>query len=112
MAETKIEGHCDERFGGVRAAFADNFATRGDVGAAVAVTIGNKPVIDLWGGHSDKARNRPWERDTIVNVYSATKGVAATCLNQLADQGQVDLGAPVADYWPEFAQSGKDKIPV
>jgi CubicO group peptidase (beta-lactamase class C family) len=112
MAETKIEGHCDERFRGVRAAFADNFATRGDVGAAVAVTIGNKPVIDLWGGHSDKARTRPWERDTIVNVYSATKGVAATCLNRLADQGQVNLDAPVADYWPEFAQSGKEKLPV
>ena len=112
MAETRIEGHCDERFRGVRAAFADNFATRGDVGAAVAVSIGNKPVIDLWGGYSDKARTRPWERDTIVNVYSATKGVAATCLNRLADQGQVDLDAPVADYWPEFAQSGKEKIPV
>lgn len=112
MADVKIEGQCDARFERVRQAFAENFAKRGDVGAAVAVTIDGKPVIDLWGGYADKARTRPWTRDTIVNVYSATKGVAATCLNRLVDQGRVDLDAPVARYWPEFAQAGKDKIPV
>ena len=103
---------CDPRFTRVRDAFTENFAERGDVGAAVAVTIDGKPVIDLWGGYADKARTRPWTRDTIVNVYSATKGVAATCLNRLADQGRVDLDAPVARYWPEFAQAGKARIPV
>jgi CubicO group peptidase (beta-lactamase class C family) len=112
MAEVKIEGQCDARFEQVRQAFAENFAKRSDVGAAVAVTIDGKPVVDLWGGYADKARTRPWTRDTIVNVYSATKGVAATCLNRLVDQGRVDLDAPVAHYWPEFAQAGKDKIPV
>jgi CubicO group peptidase (beta-lactamase class C family) len=96
----------------VRAAFADNFESRGDVGAAVAVTIDGKPVVDLWGGYADKARTHPWTRDTIVNVYSATKGVAATCLNRLVDQGRVDLDAPVARYWPEFAQAGKERLPV
>jgi CubicO group peptidase (beta-lactamase class C family) len=112
MAGVKIEGQCDASFERVRQAFAENFAKRGDVGAAVAVTIDGKSVVDLWGGYADKARTRPWTRDTIVNVYSATKGVAATCLNRLVDQGRVDLDAPVARYWPEFAQAGKDKIPV
>lgn len=112
MSDIKIDGQCDARFERVREAFAENFASRGDVGAAVAVTIGGQPVVDLWGGHADKARTRPWTGDTIVNVYSATKGVAATCLNRLADQGRVDLDAPVARYWPEFAQAGKDRVPV
>jgi CubicO group peptidase (beta-lactamase class C family) len=112
MAEVGIEGTCDPGFERVRKAFAENFASRGEVGAAVAVTIDGRPVIDLWGGYADKQRTRPWQRDTIVNVYSATKGVAATCLNRLADQGRVDLDAPVARYWPEFAQAGKERIPV
>jgi CubicO group peptidase (beta-lactamase class C family) len=112
MAEVPIEGTCDSRFERVREAFADNFAQRGDVGAAAAVTIEGKPVVDLWGGYADKQRTRPWTRDTIVNVYSATKGVAATCLNRLADQGRVDLDAPVARYWPEFAPAGKERLPV
>ncbi|HEY2106122.1 MAG TPA: serine hydrolase domain-containing protein [Candidatus Binataceae bacterium] len=112
MAEVRIEGTCDRGFERVREAFAGNFAERGEVGAAAAVTIEGKPVIDLWGGYADKQRTRPWTRDTIVNVYSATKGVAATCLNRLADQGRVDLDAPVARYWPEFAQAGKERIPV
>jgi CubicO group peptidase (beta-lactamase class C family) len=112
MAKTEIDGKCDARFERVREAFAENFATRGDVGAAVAVTIDGKPVVDLWGGYADKAHTRPWHRDTIVNVYSATKGVAATCLNRLVDEGRVDLDAPVATYWPEFAQAGKDTLRV
>jgi CubicO group peptidase (beta-lactamase class C family) len=112
MAQMNIEGQCDPRFARVREAFAENFAKRGDVGAAVAVTIDGRPAIDLWGGHADKERTRPWTRDTIVNVYSATKGVAATCLNRLADQGRVDLDAAVARYWPEFAQAGKERLLV
>jgi CubicO group peptidase (beta-lactamase class C family) len=112
MANNRIEGDCDARFGPVREAFAENFARRGDCGAAVAVTIDGKPVVDLWGGYADKALSRTWTRDTIVNVYSATKGVTATCLNRLVDQGRVDLDAPVARYWPEFAQAGKERLPV
>ncbi|HXD89513.1 MAG TPA: serine hydrolase domain-containing protein [Candidatus Binataceae bacterium] len=112
MADIIIDGICDTRFARVREAFAENFADRGDVGAAVAVTVGGRPMIDLWGGFADKARTRRWERDTIVNVYSATKGVAATCINRLADQGRIDLDAPVARYWPEFAQAGKERLPV
>jgi len=112
MAKTRIDGDCDARFDRVRDAFAENFDRRGDVGAAVAVTIDGKPAVDLWGGYADKARTRPWTRETLVNVYSATKGVTATCLNRLVDQGRVDLDAPVARYWPEFAQAGKERIPV
>lgn len=112
MAKTRVDGYCDARFDRVRDVFEENFDRRGDVGAAVAVTIDGKPVVDLWGGYADNARARPWTRDTIVNVYSATKGVTATCLNRLVDQSRVDLDAPVARYWPEFAQTGKERIPV
>ena len=111
MTIERIEGICDSRFARVRDAFVENFQQRADVGAAVAVTIDGIPVIDLWGGYADKARTRPWNRDTIVNVYSATKGVAATCLNRLADEGRVDLDAPVARYWPEFAQPARIAFP-
>jgi CubicO group peptidase (beta-lactamase class C family) len=112
MTQTQIDGKCDARFGRAREAFAENFETRGDVGASVAVTVDGRPVVDLWGGFADKARTRPWRHDTIVNVYSATKGVTATCLNRLVDEGRVDLDAPVAAYWPEFAQAGKDTLRV
>jgi CubicO group peptidase (beta-lactamase class C family) len=107
-----VEGSCDSKFERVREAFAENFDRRGDVGAAVAITLDGRPVVDLWGGFADQARMRRWSRDTIVNVYSATKGFAATCVNRLADQGRIDLDQPVARYWPEFAESGKQDLPV
>jgi len=107
-----IHGTSDPRFARVREVFAENFRDRDEVGAAVAVTLDGMPVVDLWAGHSDQARTRPWERDTIVNVYSTTKGMAALCLHQLVDQGRVELDAPVARYWPEFAQAGKQSTTV
>ena len=78
----------------------------------VAVYCEGKLVVDLWGGYADASRSRPWERDTIVNVYSTTKGMTAICAHRLADQGKLDFDAPVAKYWPEFAQTGKGEIPV
>jgi CubicO group peptidase (beta-lactamase class C family) len=105
-------GRCDSRLRGVREAFAENFTRHGEVGAAVAVTVDGKLVVDLWGGYADAARTRPWTRDTIVNVASATKGVTAICAHRLADRGLLDLDAPVVTYWPEFAQAGKSAIPV
>jgi CubicO group peptidase (beta-lactamase class C family) len=108
----QVEGNCDARFRRVKEVFESNFANGLEVGAAVSATIDGKPVIDLWGGHSDAARTRPWRRDTLVNVYSTTKGVTAVLAHRLVDQGKLDLNAPVARYWPEFAQNGKDKIPV
>src|SRR5208282_5387074 len=107
-----IEGQCDPRFEKVRAAFAANFESRGEVGAATAVMLNGRPVVDLWGGHMEKERTRPWTRDTLVNVYSTTKGLTAIYAHRLVDAGALDLDAPVATYWPEFAQAGKEKIPV
>jgi CubicO group peptidase (beta-lactamase class C family) len=109
--EVQVEGENARRFARVRAAFEKNFAT-GEVGAALAVTLDGELVVDLWGGHRDAARSKPWQRDTIVNVYSTTKGMTAICANRLAERGALDLDAPVASYWPEFAQAGKSEIPV
>jgi CubicO group peptidase (beta-lactamase class C family) len=107
----RIDGECESRFAGVREVFARSFES-GEVGAALAVTIGGRPVIDLWGGHCDAARTKPWTRDTLVNVYSTTKGMTALCANRLVERGQLDLDAPVARYWPEFAAAGKQQVPV
>lgn len=108
----KIEGTCDPKFSRVKDAFAENFEKRDEVGAAAAVVLDGKPVVDLWAGHADREKTRPWTRDTLVNVYSTTKGVTAICAHRLADKGLLDIDAPVAKYWPEFAQAGKGKIPV
>ena len=108
----KVEGNCESRFKRVREAFEANFAKGLEVGAAVAATIDGAPVVDLWAGHCDKARTRAWQRDTLVNVYSTTKGITAMLAHRLVDQGKLDLNAPVASYWPEFAAAGKAKIPV
>jgi len=112
MAEIAIAGNCDTRFVHVRDAFTENFEHGGEVGAAVAITIGGKLVVDLWAGHADAARTRPWTRDTIVNVASTTKGLTAMCTHRLVEDGLLDLDAPVAKYWPEFAQAGKAALPV
>jgi CubicO group peptidase (beta-lactamase class C family) len=110
--ETQVHGHCDARFAAVREAFEDNFRQRGELGAAVAVTVDGTTVVDLWGGWADAAGTRPWERDTLVNVWSTTKGPVALCAHILADRGLLDLDAPVAAYWPEFAAAGKEKVLV
>lgn len=113
MADSvEIQGHVDPRFKRVKEAFAENFDTKGEVGAAVAITLDNRPVVDIWGGHSDRGRTRPWEQDTLVNVWSTTKGPAAMCLHRLAEQGLLDFDAPVTRYWPEFGEAGKDRMPV
>jgi CubicO group peptidase (beta-lactamase class C family) len=110
MAAT-VQGRCEARFEGVRRVFEKSFEA-GEVGAAVAITLDGEPVVDLFGGYADAARTCPWQRDTIVNVYSTTKGVTALCAHRLVEAGKLDLDAPVARYWPEFAQAGKERIPV
>ncbi|MFG2517500.1 serine hydrolase domain-containing protein [Streptomyces sp. NPDC048527] len=107
-----IQGHCDARFDAVRAAFEENFEERGELGAAVTVLIDGAPVVDLWGGWADAARTRAWERDTVVNVWSTTKGPTALCAHILIDRGLLDPDAPVASYWPEFAAAGKEGVLV
>ncbi|MGV9757933.1 serine hydrolase domain-containing protein [Streptomyces tricolor] len=112
QATAPIHGHCEPRFAAVREAFEENFRARGELGAAVAVTVAGETVVDLWGGWADAARTRPWQRDTLVNVWSTTKGPVALCAHILADRGLLDLDAPVAAYWPEFAAAGKEKVLV
>jgi CubicO group peptidase (beta-lactamase class C family) len=108
----KLEGACDARFLGVAREFERNFTERGEVGASLCATLEGRTVIDLWGGSADPARNVPWERDTVSIVFSCTKGAVAICAHVLASRGLLDLEAPVAEYWPEFAREGKERATV
>ena len=112
MADVHIEGTCDPRFARVKEAFAENLERRNEYGAAAAVTIDGRMVVDLWGGYADKARTRPWTRDTLANVFSTTKGLTAICAHRLAAESKLDFDAPVARYWPDFAQKDKGRITV
>ena len=107
-----ISGTCSDTLAAVKDAFAANFIDSGDVGASVAVVMDDEVVIDLWGGHQDVERTTPWREDTIINVFSTTKTMSCLSLLTLASRGLVDVDAPVADYWPEFAQSGKANVLV
>ena len=112
MADVAIEGTCDSRFERVREAFAENFVSRRETGASISIALDGRMVVDLWGGWADKARTRPWTRDTIVNVFSTTKGLTAICAHRLAAEGRLDLDTPVAKHWPEFGANGKQRIAV
>ena len=105
---TPITGTCDPAFAAVRDAFAENFAARGEVGAGVSIVIDGRTVVDLAGGWADEARTRPWQTDTLVNVYSVGKAFIGLLALQLVDQGRIDLDAPIAEVWPEFAAGGKE----
>ena len=108
----EIHGTWDERFVGVRDALAQNFDDAGDVGACAAVMLDGELVVDIWGGHTDESRTQEWERDTITNVWSTTKTMTALSALVLADRGELDVDAPVARYWPEFAANGKEQVLV
>jgi CubicO group peptidase (beta-lactamase class C family) len=107
-----IQGTCEPKFQAVRQEFERNFQERGEVGASVCVTVQGQTVVDLWGGQANAEADTPWTEDTVSIVFSATKGATAICAHMLASRGQLNLDAPVAKYWPEFAQSGKQNIPV
>lgn len=109
---TAVNGSCDPRFEGVRAALEANLVSGEELGASVAVDLGGRTVVDLWGGWRDEAGTQPWERDTIVNVWSTTKTVTSLAILTLASRGQLDVHAPVARYWPEFGAAGKEGIEV
>lgn len=111
-ADIEVHGEADSRFAGVRDALSEQLASGEELGAAIAVDIDGDLVVDLWGGHRDAARTLPWDRDTIVNVWSTTKEVTALAVLMLVERGLVDLYSPVATYWPEFAQNGKEAIEV
>jgi CubicO group peptidase (beta-lactamase class C family) len=107
-----ITGHVEAGFEPVREVFLENFTERGELGAGVAVIVNGTAVADLWGGWADPARQQPWDSRTLTNVWSATKGMTAICALLLAERGVLDVDAPVCSYWPEFAQAGKQDIPV
>lgn len=105
-----IQGTHAPRFAGVHAAFVENFTGGTEVGAAVSVVLNGQTVVDLWGGHRDANRQTPWAKDTLVNVWSVTKGIVALAVAQAVQAGKLDYTRPVADYWPEFAANGKAAI--
>ncbi|MBU6165062.1 MAG: beta-lactamase family protein [Alphaproteobacteria bacterium] len=107
-----VHGLVDPRFEGVRATLAASLARGDDIGASFAATLNGEPIIDIWGGWADAEQTRPWQRDTIVNVYSTTKTMCALTALWLADQGALKFEEKVAHYWPEFAQAGKADVTV
>lgn len=104
--------HCDPRFSRVREVFERNFAVGEELGAAFAVYLDGEPVVDLWDGVADRHTGRAWERDTPAFAYSCTKAITAAVLLRLVERGLVDVKAPVAEYWPEFAAGGKETVTV
>ena len=111
-ASVTLHGECAPRFAAVREALAENFTARDEIGSAVCVYKNGVKVVDLWGGHMDTARHIPWQDDTLCIIYSISKSMCALCIHILADRGLIDLEAPVATYWPEFAQNGKAAVKV
>jgi len=107
-----VSGYCDEKFTEAKEVFSKSITSGFELGAAITMEIEGETVLDLWGGVDNPSKGTQWQEDTIVNVFSSTKGIAAICLLQLVEQGKLDLDSPVARYWPEFAQGGKETIPV
>jgi CubicO group peptidase (beta-lactamase class C family) len=105
-----LQGHWDGRFDKVASALADAIESGEEVGAAIAIDIGGETVVDIWGGHADAAKTKPWAADTIVNVWSSTKTVTALAGLMVIDRGLIEPGTKVAEVWPEFAANGKQDI--
>ncbi|MEY4229274.1 MAG: hypothetical protein RLZZ362_123 [Actinomycetota bacterium] len=109
---TEVQGTVDPRFEAMREVLQRNIDSGADLGASVAVVLEGEPVVDLWGGWADTDRTTPWERDTLVNVWSSTKTMMALSALVLVERGELDLYQKVAHYWPEFAANGKADIEV
>jgi CubicO group peptidase (beta-lactamase class C family) len=107
-----IDGTCDERFRAVRSELEQCLHAGDELGASILVDLDGTIAVDLWGGHRDEARSQPWQRDTITNVWSSTKTVTSLAALMLVDRGELDVAAPVARYWPEFAAAGKQDVLV
>jgi CubicO group peptidase (beta-lactamase class C family) len=108
----EVQGTCEPRFDAVRTTLASQLTSGADLGASVAVFLNGEPVVDIWGGWADPEKTRPWEQDTITNVWSTTKTMTFLVALMLHDRGELDFDAPVATYWPEFAQGGKEAVEV
>ena len=107
-----LQGYCDPRFDKVAEALADEITRGEELGASIAVDIDGEYVVDIWGGHADRAKTVRWSENTIVNFWSCTKTLTALSALILIDRDLLDPYAPVAHYWPEFAQNGKQDIEV
>lgn len=112
VGKAMVSGTCEPEFNRVAEQFIQNFAERGEVGASVCVRIGEQTVVDLWGGFSDPETQAPWLEDSVSVVFSCTKAATALCAHLLVDRGLLNLQAPVSQYWPEFAQAGKQDATV
>ncbi|MBT5700337.1 MAG: beta-lactamase family protein, partial [Gammaproteobacteria bacterium] len=108
---TLVEGTIQPGFEPVRDAFASLWKEI-EVGAGLSVFLGDELVVDLWGGHTNRSRTTPWQRDTLVNTYSISKGMVSLALACLVDEGKLDYDKPVADYWPQFGAERKFNITV
>jgi CubicO group peptidase (beta-lactamase class C family) len=108
----QVGGFVKHGFEGVRDAFIENFTDRTELGGACCMYYQGEPVVDLWGGIRNKATDEPWEEDTMVIVFSATKGLSGMAIALANSRGWLDYEEPVSMYWPEFAQQGKDNVTV
>ena len=112
MFRCDVAGHWNKKFDKLADALADEIGKGEELGASIAVDIDGELVVDMWGGHADRAKTTPWAENTIVNFFSCTKTLTALAALIAIDRGVVDAFAPVAEYWPEFAQNGKQDIEV
>jgi CubicO group peptidase (beta-lactamase class C family) len=107
-----LNGGYDRKFQNVVEAFRENYGKEDEVGSAVSVVVDGRTVVDVWGGWKESQRRHEWQPDTIVCMMSVAKGITGIAFNMLVDRGLIDVNAPIAKYWPEFAQNGKEKLPV
>ena len=105
---TGIEGRCDNAWQGVAEALSQSLAAGDDLGASVCLVVDGEPVVDVWGGHQDRAKTLPWTEDTLACVYSSGKAVLSALVLREVSRGALDYEAPVAEVWPDFAAHGKD----
>jgi CubicO group peptidase (beta-lactamase class C family) len=108
----EVQGRCDARFETLRGVLGEQLESGNELGASIVVDVEGRTVVDLWGGWRDAEHTQPWTEHTIVNVWSTTKTITNLAALMLVDRGQLDVFAPVAKYWPEFAENGKDRIEV
>ena len=108
--EVPVAGSRDPAFAEVERALRENFCARNELGAAVRVLVGGRVVVDMWAGHRDAARSEIWQRDTLVNIYSLGKGIAAMFVLALVERGELALDRPLRDIWSEIAAPGKVRL--
>ena len=112
MTERVVSGYCDPKFAAIEEELSNAINSGFDTGASVAIEYQGEMVVNLWGGYKDRQKTQPWLEDTVVNVFSTTKAITATCILQLIERGKLDLKAPVSDYWPEYGCNGKEATKV